>query len=79
MGLCGHLMAGFDFHAYCTRCRDKVKGTDHCVKREDCQFCNILTQEQKSHLATPSYQKKKENMIKKLSKKSQVAPLFIQL
>ena len=22
-GLCGHLMAGFDSHLYCVRCRDK--------------------------------------------------------
>ena len=33
--------------------RDKGKGTDPCVKNEDCQFCNVLTQEQKSCLATP--------------------------
>ena len=24
-GLCGHLMAGFDSHAHCARCRDKAK------------------------------------------------------
>ena len=30
-GLCGHSMAGFDFHAYYARCRDKGKGDDPCV------------------------------------------------
>ena len=59
-GLCGHLMVGFDFHAYCACCRDNGKGTDSCVKNEDCQFYNDLTQEQRSRLTTPSYQKKKE-------------------
>ena len=53
-GLCGHLMAGFDSHTYCARCRDKGKGTDPC------SFCNILTKDQKARLATPSYQTKKE-------------------
>ena len=73
--LCGHLMAGLDCHAYCARCRDKGKGDDPCVKKEkECQFCNILTQDQKAHLATPSYQKKKEKHDLKPPKKSRVAP-----
>ena len=59
-GLCGHVMAGFDSHAYCARCRDKGKGTDPCVEKKHFSFCNILTQDQKARLATPSYQKKKE-------------------
>ena len=53
-------MVGFDSHTHCIHCRHKGKGTDPCVTNEDCQFCNVLAQEQKSHLATPSYQKKKE-------------------
>ena len=59
-GPCGHLMAAFDSHSYCVHCRDNGKGTDPCVKQEDCQFCNVLTQDQKARLSTPSYQKKKE-------------------
>ena len=58
-GLCGNL-AGFDSHAYCAHCRDKGKGTDPCVDKKDCSCCNVLTQEQKSCLATPSYQEKKK-------------------
>ena len=43
-GVCGHLMARFDLHAHCARCRDMLKGTS----------------EQKLQLSTPSFQKKKE-------------------
>ena len=62
-GGCGHLMAGFDTHSYCARCRDKGKGPDPCVenpKSTDCKFCSILTCEQRSQLSTPSYTLKKE-------------------
>ena len=59
-GLCGHLMAGLDSHVYCAHCRDKGKGTEPCVEHKDCKFSNILTQDQKACLATPSYQEKKE-------------------
>ena len=38
----------------------KGRGTDPCIKNEECQHCKILTEDQKSCLATPSYQKKKE-------------------
>ena len=61
-GLCGHLLAGFDSHAYLARCRDKGKGTNPSVENKDCQFCNILSQDQKAHLVTPSYQEKKKKM-----------------
>ena len=53
-------MAAFDAHAYCAHYRDKGKGTDPCVTNEDCQYCNVLTEDQKSCLATLSNQKKKE-------------------
>ena len=68
--LCGHLMAAFDKLAYCACCRDKGKGTDPCLKNEDCQHCNVLTEDQKSCLATPSYQKKKEKHDQKTSQKA---------
>ena len=57
--LCGHLMAAFDKHVCCAHCLYKGKGTDPCINNEDCQHCNILTEDQKSRLATPSYQKEK--------------------
>ena len=53
-------MVVFDSYAYCAHCRDKGKGTDPCIKQEDCQFWNVLTQDQKACLSFPSYQKKKE-------------------
>ena len=59
-GLCGHLMAGYDKHKVCARCRDKKKGEDPCVGKQPCPSCDILTEEQKLKPATPSYQKKKE-------------------
>ena len=56
------MMAGFDHHAVCARCRDKKKGSDPCIKTppEPCGHCDILTPEQKTQLSTPSYKIKKE-------------------
>ena len=59
-GQCGYLMAGFDTHTVCARCRDKKKGEDPCVKDKPCSHCELLTEDQKLRLATPVYQKKKE-------------------
>ena len=62
-GSCGHAMASFDGHAYCARCRDKGKGEEPCISNKeatDCKFCNALTPEQRTQLATPSYKLKKE-------------------
>ena len=50
-------MAGYDKHTVCAR-RDK-KGSDPCIKDQVCPHCDILTEEQKIKLATPSYQKEK--------------------
>ena len=70
-GLCGHLMAAFDTLAYCARCRDKGKGTDPSIAKEDCQHSNVLTEDQKVCLATPPYQKKTEKCDQKaISKES---------
>ena len=55
-GGCGHLMAGFDSHSFCTRCRDKGKGPDPCISDKDCNSCNILTADQHLQLSTPSYE-----------------------
>ena len=59
-GRCGHIMAGYDKHKVCARCRDKKKGEDNCVKDLPCISCDVLTEEQKAKWATPQYQKKKE-------------------
>ena len=59
-GLCGHLIAGLDSVVFCAHYINKGKGTDPCIKHENGQFCNLLTQDQKACLSTPSYQKKKE-------------------
>ena len=59
-GGCGHLMASFDTHSFCARCREKSKGPDPCVSKSDCQACSILTEDQRLQLSTPSYKIKKE-------------------
>ena len=62
-GGCGHLMAGFDNHSFCSRCRDKRKGNDPCVERPEstnCKFCNTITTDQHNQLSIPSYRIKKE-------------------
>ena len=54
------MMAGFDLHSVCARCRDKKKGSDPCTKTppEDCQHCDALTPDQRTQIATPSYKLK---------------------
>ena len=65
-------MAGFDFHTYCARCRDKGKGDNPCVKKEAvCRYCDVLTQDQKARLSTPSYQEKeKKSELKAIQEES---------
>ena len=50
-------------HSKCLRCRDKDMGTDPFVLKTDCQFCNLLTNEQKSQLATPTYETRKKGQL----------------
>ena len=68
-GSCGHMMAGFDLHGVCARCRDKKKGKDPSVEKPaaDCHICNALTPEQLSQLSSPTYKNKKEQREQKSS------------
>ena len=62
-GSCGHAMASFDGHCFCARCREKGKGKEPCIADKDtvdCEFCNLLTPEQRAQISTPSYKIKKE-------------------
>ena len=54
------MMASFDSHCFCARCREKGKGSDPCISHLDCNACNSLTEEQRIQLSTPSYRIKKE-------------------
>ena len=56
------MMAGFDLHSVCARCRDKKKGSDPCIGTPPaaCSHCDALSSEQKAQLSTPSYKLKKE-------------------
>ena len=56
---CGHVMASFDGHSKCTRCRDKGVGEDDCVLKKDCAVCKGFTPEQVLQLATPTYRERK--------------------
>ena len=70
-GACGHIMASFDQHSRCARCRVKGHGDDACVKKLPCKFCELLTPEQVVQLATPTYKLRKD---KKLEPESLVDP-----
>ena len=59
-GSCGHIMAGFDSHSKCARCRDKGVGDDPCVLKKECDVCKGFTPEQIQQLATPTYRDRKE-------------------
>ena len=41
-GSCGHIMARFDNHTKCTRCREKGIGKGVCVKGQECGLCEEL-------------------------------------
>ena len=69
-GKCGHVMANFDTHSHCARCRDKGKGKEPCVsdpQTSNCQIYNNLKSDQRQQLATPSYKLKKEKREAKLT------------
>ena len=57
-GMCGHIMAAFDLHLRCARCRDKKKGDDPCVRGLACSICESFTPIQLQKLATPVYQQR---------------------
>ena len=59
-GSCGHIMAAFDSHDKCARCRDKRIGEDNCVLDRPCPICDNFSDSQKELLATPSYRIRKE-------------------
>ena len=69
-GSCGHVMAIFDNHKKCARCREKGVGDDPCVKKQDCQICKAFTPSQIIQLATPTYKARKERGEQKKSKAS---------
>ena len=75
-GSCGHVMALFDNHKKCARCRDKGVGDDPCVKKLDCSICKAFTPAQIHQLATPTYKERKE---RSSQKKVRLPSLLIRL
>ena len=57
---CGHIMAAFDSHEKCARCRDKRIGEDNCVLDKPCPICDGFSDAQKELLATSSYRIRKD-------------------
>ena len=70
-GACGHIMASFDRHSRCARCRDKGLGDDPCISKLPCEYCELLTPEQ---VITPTYKIRKE---KAKSKETLVDPTSV--
>ena len=66
-GTCAHVMASFDGHLKCARCRDKGVGEDNCVLKKDCPICKSFTPEQIQQLATPNYRERKNKDKKMVS------------
>ena len=57
---CGHVMASFDLHNKCARCRDKLIGEDDCVLNKPCSICDGFSESQRDLLATPTYRIRKD-------------------
>ena len=55
-----HIMALFDNHKKCARCRDKRVHDNPCVKKMDCDICKAFMPAQIKQLSTPTYQSRKE-------------------
>ena len=62
-----HVMASFDGHSKCARCRDKGVGEDNCILKKDCAVCKGFTPEQVLQLATPIYRERKSKEKKMVS------------
>ena len=76
-GICGHMMAGFDQHERCARCRDKEQGSDPCVKKKYCSICDNLTDQQRGMLSTPQYQIRKDKKAGLLISPSKVTVVWV--
>ena len=65
-GSCGHVMALFDNHKKCARCREKGVGDDPCVKKQDCQILRRSRLPRSSNcMATPTYEARKQRVQQK--------------
>ena len=59
-GTCSHVMALFDSHKKCVRCREKGVSDDPCVEKMDFQICKAFTHAHIKQLSTPAYKSRKE-------------------
>ena len=70
-GLCGHLMAGYDKHKVCARCRDKKKGDDPCVGKQPCP--SVIYSQKNKNLSWPLHhirRKKEKRELKTMEESS---------
>ena len=63
-GLCGYIMAGYDKHKVCGRCRDKKKGEDNCVKNLPALAVMYSLKSRRSSLLLPNIKKKEKREAK---------------
>ena len=49
-GACGHIMASFDKHSRCARCREKGHGDDPCVQILQCPYPGASAQVKYAYL-----------------------------
>ena len=59
-GSCGHVMANFDLHDKCARCREKLIGENDCVLKKPCKICDGFSESQRELLSTPTYRIRKD-------------------
>ena len=71
IGTCGHIMALFDSHKKCARCREKGVGDDPFVLKLECQICKVFTPSQVQQLAAPTYKSRKERREQKKTETNQ--------
>ena len=59
-GSCGHIVAAFDSHDKCARCRDKRIGEDDCVLDKACSICEGFTDSQRDCLLHQNQKRQKK-------------------
>ena len=76
-GSCGHVMANFDLHDKCARCREKLIGEDDCVLKKPCKICDGFSESQRELLSTPTYRIRKDKKAGLLVSPKEVTVLSI--
>ena len=73
-GSCRHIIASFDEHYKCARCRHKGVGDDPCVLEQDCRWCVVPFAEERQQHVTPMNKTHKEHQKKSKESLSLINP-----